>query len=132
MELDAASESSGDSLDLDRQLHSALWPRLPELHRSALTLRYFEEMDYRTIENTLGLSNGALRGILGRALASMRKRTPPRSRFTRITMTIHDEIDELLAADLHGRAFGRRAQRAAHSSGRMRRLPKSFIRKQKS
>jgi hypothetical protein len=26
-------------------------------------------MDYRTIENTLGLTNGALRGILGRALA---------------------------------------------------------------
>lgn len=46
---------------------------LPELHRAAITLRYFEEMDYRTIENTLGLSNGALRGILGRAMASMRK-----------------------------------------------------------
>ena len=52
-------------------------PRLPELHRAALTLRYFEEMDYRTIENTLGLTNGALRGILGRALASMRKQLRP-------------------------------------------------------
>ena len=61
---------------LDRQLHSAL-AGLPELHRAALTLRYFEEMDYRTIESTLGLSNGALRGILGRALASMRKRLRP-------------------------------------------------------
>jgi DNA-directed RNA polymerase specialized sigma24 family protein len=40
-------------------------------------LRYFEEMDYRTIENTLGLSNGALRGILGRALASLRKQLRP-------------------------------------------------------
>ena len=40
-------------------------------------LRYFEEMNYRTIENTLGLSNGALRGILGRALASMRKQLRP-------------------------------------------------------
>jgi len=61
---------------LDHRLRSAL-ATLPELHRAALTLRYFEEMDYRTIENTLGLTNGALRGILGRALASMRKQLRP-------------------------------------------------------
>jgi len=61
---------------LDQILHSAL-AALPELHRTALVLRYFEEMDYRTIENSLGLSNGALRGILGRALTSMRKRLRP-------------------------------------------------------
>jgi RNA polymerase sigma-70 factor (ECF subfamily) len=61
---------------LDQRLHSAL-AALPELHRAALTLRYFEEMDYRTIENSLGLTNGALRGILGRALASMRKQLRP-------------------------------------------------------
>jgi len=65
-----------DTSVLDRQLHSAL-AALPELHRAALTLRYFEEMDYRAIENTLGLTNGALRGILGRALASLRKRLRP-------------------------------------------------------
>jgi RNA polymerase sigma-70 factor (ECF subfamily) len=61
---------------LDQRLHSVL-AALPELHRAAVTLRYFEEMDYRTIENTLGLTNGALRGILGRALASMRKQLRP-------------------------------------------------------
>ena len=65
-----------DTITLDRQLHIAL-AALPELHRSALTLRYFEEMDYRSIEKLLGLSNGALRGILGRALASMRKELRP-------------------------------------------------------
>jgi RNA polymerase sigma-70 factor, ECF subfamily len=65
-----------DSVPMDRQLHSAL-ATLPEVHRAALTLRYFEEMDYRTIENTLGLTNGALRGILGRALASLRKQLRP-------------------------------------------------------
>ena len=65
-----------DPTALDQRLHSAL-ATLPELHRAALTLRYFEEMDYRTIENTLGLTNGALRGILGRALASMRKQLRP-------------------------------------------------------
>ena len=48
-----------------------------ELHRAALALRYFEEMDYRSIENTLGLSNGALRGILGRSLACLRKQLRP-------------------------------------------------------
>jgi RNA polymerase sigma-70 factor (ECF subfamily) len=61
---------------LDRQLHSAL-AALPELHRSALMLRYFEEMDYQSIEKLLGLTNGALRGILGRALATMRKQLRP-------------------------------------------------------
>ncbi len=61
---------------LDRHVHSAL-AALPEVHRSALMLRYFEEMDYASIENTLGLSNGSLRGILGRALAAMRKQLKP-------------------------------------------------------
>ena len=65
-----------DTTAVDQKLHSAL-ATLPELHRAALTLRYFEEMDYRSIENTLGLSNGALRGILGRSLASMRKQLHP-------------------------------------------------------
>src|SRR5919198_2828565 len=67
---------AADTSRLDQRLHSAL-AALPELHRAALSLRYFEEMDYRTIENTLGLTNGALRGILGRALASMRKQLHP-------------------------------------------------------
>jgi RNA polymerase sigma-70 factor, ECF subfamily len=65
-----------DTTALDQQLHFAL-AALPELHRSALALRYFEEMDYRSIEKLVGLSNGALRGILGRALASMRKELRP-------------------------------------------------------
>jgi RNA polymerase sigma-70 factor (ECF subfamily) len=65
-----------DSSALDRQLQSAL-AALPELHRSALTLRYFEELDYASIEELLGLTNGALRGILGRALASLRKQLRP-------------------------------------------------------
>src|SRR5437762_12220311 len=37
-----------DDSDLDQKLHSAL-AGLPELYRAALTLRYFEEMDYRAI-----------------------------------------------------------------------------------
>jgi len=71
----SAPTSSSDQ-GLDRQLHSAL-ATLPDLHRAAISLRYFEEMDYATIENRLGLSNGSLRGILGRALATMRKQLKP-------------------------------------------------------
>src|SRR5215510_10987731 len=74
--IDTKQASSLDITAMDQQLHSAL-ATLPELHRTALTLRYFEEMDYRTIEDTLGLTNGALRGILGRALASLRKQLRP-------------------------------------------------------
>ena len=74
--IEAIEPEPTDTITLDRQLRSAL-AALPELHRAALALRYFEEMDYRTIENTLGLTNGALRGILGRALASMRKELQP-------------------------------------------------------
>src|SRR5438105_12354126 len=62
---DAIEPETTDTAVLDRQLHSAL-ATLPELHRSALALRYFEELDYESIEKLLGLSNGALRGILGR------------------------------------------------------------------
>jgi RNA polymerase sigma-70 factor (ECF subfamily) len=69
---EAIEPETSDTTALDRQLHSAL-ATLPELHRSALTLRYFEDLDYQSIERLLGLSNGSLRGILGRALASMRK-----------------------------------------------------------
>jgi RNA polymerase sigma-70 factor (ECF subfamily) len=74
--IEPSSVADPNGSELDQQLRSAL-AALPELHRSAITLRYFEEMDYRSIENTLGLSNGALRGILGRALASLHKQLRP-------------------------------------------------------
>jgi len=75
-EIEISEDKPADTTAVDQRLHSAL-ATLPELHRAALTLRYFEEMDYCTIENTLGLTNGALRGILGRALASMRRQLRP-------------------------------------------------------
>ncbi|HWM24048.1 MAG TPA: sigma-70 family RNA polymerase sigma factor [Chthoniobacterales bacterium] len=65
-----------ENADLDSEVRAAL-SQLPELHRMAVTLRYFEELDYATIEQTLGLTNGALRGILGRALGVMRRRLKP-------------------------------------------------------
>lgn len=69
-------EGARKEADLDGEVRSAL-AQLPELHRAAVTLRYFEDLDYGTIEQALGLTNGALRGILGRALGTMRKRLKP-------------------------------------------------------
>ncbi len=71
-----AIEAKEENPDLNTEVQSAL-SQLPELHRMAVTLRYFEELDYATIEQTLGLSNGALRGILGRALGLMRRKLKP-------------------------------------------------------
>jgi RNA polymerase sigma-70 factor (ECF subfamily) len=67
---------SETNAELDSEVQAAL-SELPELHRMAVTLRYFEELDYATIEQTLGLTNGALRGVLGRALGVMRRRLKP-------------------------------------------------------
>ena len=78
-ELDEAADPANDDAsagDLTGEVHAAL-ASLPETHRLAITLRYFDALDYATIEQTLGLTNGALRGILGRALQTMRKRLQP-------------------------------------------------------
>ena len=78
-ELDEAVDEGDEQArggELNGEVHAAL-AALPETHRVALTLRYFDALDYATIERTLGLTNGALRGILGRALQSMRKRLHP-------------------------------------------------------
>src|SRR5439155_5246995 len=52
---------------------------LPEEYRLPLTLRYLVGADYETIQAQMGLSNGALRGLLHRGMerlrAEMRKAT---------------------------------------------------------
>jgi RNA polymerase sigma-70 factor (ECF subfamily) len=50
---------------------------LPEEYRLPLTLRYIAGADYETIETQLGLSNGALRGLLHRGLKMLRARLAP-------------------------------------------------------
>ena len=57
--------------ELREKIHTVL-SALPEHHRIAVTLKYLEGMDYQSIEKAMGLSNGALRGILGRALQTLR------------------------------------------------------------
>jgi RNA polymerase sigma-70 factor (ECF subfamily) len=72
---DHAAVTPGSALE--QQEHTAKLRRalatLPEEHRTALTLRYLEGLDYRAIEEQMGLTNGALRGILGRALGTLRR-----------------------------------------------------------
>jgi RNA polymerase sigma-70 factor (ECF subfamily) len=82
-ELEAVADGASANQDeqaredyLSSRVYCAL-AALPETHRIAVTLRYFDALDYATIEETLGLTNGALRGILGRALQTMRKRLQP-------------------------------------------------------
>src|SRR5687767_8039761 len=50
----AEATTEPDNADLDSEVQAAL-SQLPELHRTAVTLRYFEELDYATIERTLGV-----------------------------------------------------------------------------
>jgi RNA polymerase sigma-70 factor (ECF subfamily) len=50
---------------------------LPEEYRLPLTLRYLAGSDYETIEMQLGLTNGALRGLLHRGLKMLRARLGP-------------------------------------------------------
>jgi RNA polymerase sigma-70 factor (ECF subfamily) len=72
---DAQVATPGSALEqreAQRNLRLAL-AKLPEEHRTALTLRYLKGLDYRAIETEMGLSNGALRGILGRALGTLRR-----------------------------------------------------------
>ncbi|MEA3188862.1 MAG: polymerase sigma-70 factor, subfamily [Chthoniobacter sp.] len=67
-------ETAGD--DLHAHVLTAL-ATLPEQHRVAVSLRYLEGMSHENIERAMGLSNGALRGILGRALEKMRTLLKP-------------------------------------------------------
>jgi RNA polymerase sigma-70 factor (ECF subfamily) len=64
--------SPEDDAEQHQRVH-ALLSTLPERHRTALTLRYLEGLDHRGIEQAMDLSNGALRGILSRALETMRR-----------------------------------------------------------
>lgn len=67
---------AADAEETRELLHRTL-ATLPETHRIALTLRYLEGLDHKAIQQAMGLSDGALRGILGRGLATMRKALKP-------------------------------------------------------
>ena len=76
-EIACGAAVEGDAAEEMQEQVRTVLAGLPEHHRTALTLRYLEGMDHRAIEETMGLTNGALRGVLGRALAGMRKGLAP-------------------------------------------------------
>jgi RNA polymerase sigma-70 factor (ECF subfamily) len=60
-----------------RQRVLAVLRSLPEDYRLPLTLRYIAGADAEAIGDQLGLTNGALRGLLHRGLKMLRDRLPP-------------------------------------------------------
>src|SRR5438876_1629362 len=95
-------QEPNDTTALDQQLHSAL-AALPELHRTALTLRYFEEMiiapsKIRWVSRMARFAE--FLGVLSRPCANSFARLS--LQWTRRMATIHDELDSWLTADLHG------------------------------
>ena len=71
--LDPSPAQDAERTDLNNQVLAVL-RSLPEDYRLPLTLRYVTGADYETIETQLGLSNGALRGLLQRGLKLLRAR----------------------------------------------------------
>lgn len=68
----ASPEEDAEQAEL-RQKALALLRSLPEEQRLPLTLRYLGDGDYETIRRQLGVSSGALRGLLHRGLEALRK-----------------------------------------------------------
>src|SRR5262249_36022511 len=66
-------DQDAERVDMHDRILAAL-RSLPEEYRLPLTLRYVTGADYETIETQLGLSNGALRGLLHRGLKILRAR----------------------------------------------------------
>jgi RNA polymerase sigma factor (sigma-70 family) len=57
----------------ERQRALTILRSLPREYQQVLTLRYLAGADYDTIARQLALTNGALRGLLHRGLAMLRK-----------------------------------------------------------
>ncbi|MFH1227012.1 MAG: sigma-70 family RNA polymerase sigma factor [Planctomycetota bacterium] len=61
-----------DAESLRQQLHKAL-TEMPEQYRVPITLRYLEGMSYNEIAETLGLTDGSLRGLLSRGIKLLKE-----------------------------------------------------------
>ena len=64
---------------------------LPERQQLAIELFYFEEMDYRSIQDHMGISRGALRGILNRGREGLRHLLHHRRQPDQESSTLHQE-----------------------------------------
>ena len=70
-DVDAATRMNGDEPAADERVRAAV-ALLPERQRHVLFLRYYADLDYRTIAEALGLSPGTVGATLNAAHASMR------------------------------------------------------------
>ncbi len=66
------ADAAADAESRDRAV--ALLAALPEQYRQPLLLRYVSGADYHAIGRQLGLTNGALRGLLNRGLTLLRNK----------------------------------------------------------
>jgi len=66
-----ASDSQAEQEELRQQVLVML-RELPEEYRVPLTLRYLVGLDYEAIQTQMGLSKGAVRGLLHRGLGRLR------------------------------------------------------------
>ncbi len=71
-ELPPREGGKSDQADTREQIRRALLS-LPDEYRLPLTLRYIDGADYAEITMQLGLTNGALRGLLHRGLKMLRR-----------------------------------------------------------
>ncbi len=72
---DRLPESSGPDSTGDLELHDALWRalgQLPRRQRSAVVLRYYEDLSEAETADALGVSVGTVKSTVSRALARLR------------------------------------------------------------
>jgi RNA polymerase sigma factor (sigma-70 family) len=71
-----AGTVSGDENGCERAEDSGLWPHialLPDRQRAALFLRYYADLDYRSIAEALGIEVGTVSATLSAAHTSLRR-----------------------------------------------------------
>jgi RNA polymerase sigma factor (sigma-70 family) len=69
------TQSNGNGVHEDDPLGIRAWiATLPDRQREAIFLRYFADLDYSTIADTLGIEIGTVSATLGAAHRSLRKR----------------------------------------------------------
>jgi RNA polymerase sigma-70 factor (ECF subfamily) len=72
--------SEDAELNEERGRMLAVLRSMPREYREPLMLRYLAGADYETISRELGLTNGALRGLLGRGMKMLRERMQAREK----------------------------------------------------
>ena len=73
LDVEAEDAASGEPIDGRRALVRAAVEQLPERQRLILFLRYYADLDYRSIGETLSISDGTVAATLNAAHARLRQ-----------------------------------------------------------